>query len=64
MKCPECGAWTSVKETRGIRRRRECGNEHRFTTEEVIIPEEVLKERRAENIKTFNREQMVALRKS
>ena len=40
MKCPECGAWTEVRETKKIRhtnilkRRRECGNGHRFTTHE------------------------------
>ncbi len=36
MKCPECGAWTEVKETRGPRRRRECANGHRFSTEEIV----------------------------
>lgn len=36
MNCPECGVWTEVISTRGTRRRRECGNGHRFTTEEVI----------------------------
>ncbi len=40
MKCPECGAWTDVLETKPIRktnilkRRRECANGHRFTTHE------------------------------
>ena len=42
MRCPECGTWTIVKETRistgNTRRRRlECANEHRFTTLETII---------------------------
>jgi transcriptional regulator NrdR family protein len=42
MKCPECGTWTIVKETRistdNTRRRRlECANSHRFTTLETII---------------------------
>jgi transcriptional regulator NrdR family protein len=42
MKCPECGTWTIVKETRistgNTRRRRlECANEHRFTTLETIV---------------------------
>ena len=52
MKCPECGAWTLVKQTTksptfGYTRRRECANEHRFTTQEVIVPqEEIDKERR------------------
>jgi transcriptional regulator NrdR family protein len=61
MKCPECGAWSTVKETRGNRRRRECANEHRFTTEEVVIPEEVLKQNSINNIKAHHRKKMVAL---
>ena len=41
MKCPVCGTWTSVKETRarldGSKRRvYECANEHRFRTSEVV----------------------------
>ena len=59
MKCPECGAWSLVKETRqsptfGQTRRRECANEHRFTTQELVIPQEAIDyERRThlENIK-------------
>jgi hypothetical protein len=36
LKCPRCGAWTELLETRtrstGEKARRyECGNEHRFT---------------------------------
>ena len=55
MKCPECGAWSLVKETRqsptfGQTRRRECANEHRFTTQEVIIPQEVIDEERRTHI--------------
>ena len=42
MKCPECNAWTSVLYTKpmsGSRRRRYlCANNHRFWTEEKIIP--------------------------
>jgi transcriptional regulator NrdR family protein len=43
MKCPRCGAWTEVLETRtrkdGTKHRRyECGNEHRFTTIELLKP--------------------------
>ena len=39
MKCPHCGAWALVKETRtrqdnSVRRTYECGNEHRFNTVE------------------------------
>lgn len=40
MKCPECGAWSEVKESREgealtFRRRRLCANGHLFTTYEV-----------------------------
>jgi hypothetical protein len=38
MKCPECGAWTLVKETRnGTKRKRECANLHRFWTQESFV---------------------------
>lgn len=38
MKCPHCGAWTRVLSTRqGTERRRECANEHRFTTTEQVV---------------------------
>lgn len=37
MKCPKCNADSRVLATRGLRRRRECFNEHRFTTEEVVV---------------------------
>jgi transcriptional regulator NrdR family protein len=41
MKCPVCGAWTRVLETRQQpdnekKRRYECGNLHRFTTLEKV----------------------------
>lgn len=41
MKCPVCGAWTEVKETRKQddntkARRYECGNQHTFRTVETI----------------------------
>jgi hypothetical protein len=35
--CPECGAWTEVKATRREVRTRECGNGHRFYTQEVVF---------------------------
>jgi transcriptional regulator NrdR family protein len=35
MRCPQCGAWSLVLETRGPRRRRTCGNNHRYTTIEI-----------------------------
>jgi transcriptional regulator NrdR family protein len=47
MNCPNCGAWSSVKEIRSdkaktmYRRRRECANGHKFTTEEKIVVSEV-----------------------
>lgn len=37
MMCPICGAHTVVKETRDSRRRRECFNMHRFTTQEAVV---------------------------
>jgi transcriptional regulator NrdR family protein len=47
MKCPICGAWTSVLETRTrkrdgvVVRRYECGNEHRFTTNERVLMNDI-----------------------
>ena len=39
-KCPECGAWADVLETRQrpeyTYRRYECANNHRFTTRESL----------------------------
>ena len=47
MNCPECGAWSDVKETRNrteyMYRRRSCANGHCFTTEERVRPERVPK---------------------
>lgn len=41
MKCPECKAWTEVRESRGREggyfRTRECGNGHRFKTVELLV---------------------------
>jgi hypothetical protein len=42
MRCPRCGAWSEVKETRAddasfkTKRRRICANKHLFTTYEVL----------------------------
>jgi len=41
MKCPVCGVWTEIKETRKKDdntklRRYKCGNEHTFRTVETI----------------------------
>jgi len=55
MKCPECGAWTSVKETRTrkieniVVRRYECANLHRFTTEEIVRDELLRRVRRVQS---------------
>ena len=41
LSCPTCGAWTRVLETRGIIRKRECANNHRFyTSETLVVPKE------------------------
>ena len=42
FRCPECNVWTEVLDTRlksdGSRRRRyQCGNLHRFNTEERVV---------------------------
>ena len=42
MKCPLCGADTRTLETRDTRRRRECFNEHRFTTVETVVHEDLM----------------------
>jgi transcriptional regulator NrdR family protein len=51
MKCPQCGAWSDVKDSRQGRRRRECANGHRFTTQEIIIDEKL----HLEKIERMNR---------
>ena len=44
MKCPLCGAWAIKLETRSnatqntTRRRYECGNLHRFSSVERVVP--------------------------
>lgn len=68
MKCPECGAWTVVKETRespifGYRRRRQCANYHSFTTQEVVVPQEALDAERELRNQNFKRD-VVAVRQS
>lgn len=58
MRCPKCGAWSEVKETRAddnsfqTRRRRVCANSHLFTTYEVLPP---LVRSKAECAKTIRR---------
>ena len=48
MNCPICNAWTQTNDTRNkgdrMVRRRECGNGHRFNTEERVV----VKKRKAE----------------
>ena len=57
MNCPECGAWTTISETRltvmRYRRRRECGNGHKFTTEEVVVSQEQLDAELTERLRAF-----------
>ena len=57
MNCPECGAWTTISETRltitRYRRRRECGNGHKFTTEEVVVSQEQLNTELNERLRVF-----------
>lgn len=56
MKCPECGKWSDVIETRLKRgteiiyRRRECGNGHRFVTHEKFFS--MVKKRNAQDTHT------------
>jgi transcriptional regulator NrdR family protein len=50
MKCPACGAWVLVLQTKKQDdntkyRRYVCGNEHRFTTTETVV--KMLKPRNA-----------------
>jgi len=51
MKCPVCGAWTLIKDTRKTadnqkKRRYECANEHRFNTLETILPQKEVRQKR------------------
>ena len=72
MKCPVCDTWSIVKQTKtspmfGYIRRRECANEHRFTTRETVIPEEEIKEYQKEsmlNAINRGREKKLAVYKS
>jgi transcriptional regulator NrdR family protein len=50
MKCPTCGSWSTVVSTRDTKRRRECANEHRFTTKEVVVPQEDITEERRNHL--------------
>jgi len=57
MNCPKCGAWSIVKYTKTPVRRRECANEHRFTTQEICIDDKMHQqkvERMSKNRKNKN----------
>ena len=64
MNCPECGAWTTINETRltvmRYRRRRECGNGHKFTTEEVVVPQEQIEQEVVIRLKTARENKAIA----
>ncbi len=64
MNCPECGAWTTISETRltvmRYRRRRECGNGHRFTTEEVVVPQKQIEQEVVTRLKTAKENKAIA----
>jgi hypothetical protein len=47
--CPQCGAWTRVLETRKGTRKRECGNLHRFYTEETVLGLSNIKSKESED---------------
>lgn len=67
MNCPECGAWSTVIETRSspvrYRRRRECGNGHKFTTEETIVPPEQLEKEARERFEHARQQHVESFRK-
>jgi transcriptional regulator NrdR family protein len=42
------------------RRRRECGNGHRFTTEEIVVPPEQIKAERTVRLKTARENKAIA----
>jgi len=64
VNCPECGAWTTISETRltvmRYRRRRECGNGHRFTTEEVVVPQKQIEQEVVTRLKTAKENKAIA----
>ena len=64
MNCPECGAWTTINETRltvmRYRRRRECGNGHKFTTEEVVVPQKQIEQEVKIRLKTAKANKAIA----
>lgn len=67
MKCPVCNKWTIVLDTRpspvrNVRRRRQCANEHTFTTEETVVPPEVLEQERLERLAKARTKRLESIR--
>jgi len=66
MNCPECGVWSVILETRSsttrYRRRRECGNGHKFTTEEIVVPQEQIKTERTDRFSAVREKRVESVR--
>jgi transcriptional regulator NrdR family protein len=67
MKCPECGVWTLVQDSRmrsdGSRRRRYlCANQHKFSTLEVIAVTPTGKQKVVPGLSFYRTETMAELR--
>jgi len=66
MNCPECGAWSVILETRSstarYRRRRECGNGHKFTTEEIVVSQEQIKTERSDRFSVVREKRVESVR--
>ena len=66
MNCPECGAWSVILETRSstarYRRRRECGNGHKFTTEEVVVSQKQIKTERSDRFSVVREKRVESVR--
>lgn len=66
MNCPECGAWSVILETRSsptrYRRRRECANEHKFTTEEVVVSQKQIKTERSDRFNAVREKRVESIR--
>jgi len=66
MNCPECGAWSVILETRSstarYRRRRECANGHKFTTEEIVVSQEQIKTERSDRFSVVREKRVESIR--
>ena len=66
MNCPECGAWSVILETRSstarYRRRRECANGHKFTTEEIVVSQEQIKTERSDRFSVVREKRVESVR--